>query len=56
MKFERSASGSSMVYINDGLYSIVDFWFEVGKFGFGVYKYKLLRMKWQTKNYLCFFL
>jgi hypothetical protein len=25
-------------------------WFEVGKFGFGVYKYnKLLRMEWQAK-------
>ncbi|CAJ2636150.1 unnamed protein product [Trifolium pratense] len=49
MKYEGSASGSGMVYIYDGLYRIVDFWFDVGKSGFGVYKYKLLRTEGQAK-------
>lgn len=40
-KYEGSASGK--VYVYDGLYRIVDCWFDVGKSGFGVYKFKLLR-------------
>ncbi|WJX87623.1 Histone-lysine N-methyltransferase member suvh2 [Trifolium repens] len=49
MKYEGSASGSGKVYVYDGLYRIVDCWFDVGKSGFGVYKYKLLRIEGQAK-------
>jgi euchromatic histone-lysine N-methyltransferase len=38
-----------MVYISEGLYRIINFWFEVGMSGFEVYKYKLLRMEGQAK-------
>ncbi|CAK9139573.1 unnamed protein product [Ilex paraguariensis] len=41
-KYEGSASGK--VYVYDGLYKIIDSWFDVGKSGFGVYKFKLIRM------------
>ncbi|XP_042516967.1 histone-lysine N-methyltransferase family member SUVH9-like [Macadamia integrifolia] len=41
-KYERSIT--SKIYVYDGLYRIIDCWFDVGKSGFGVYKYKLLRM------------
>ncbi|GFZ10704.1 SU(VAR)3-9 homolog 9 [Actinidia rufa] len=41
-KYEGSASGK--VYVYDGLYKIVQTWFDVGRSGFGVYKYKLVRM------------
>ncbi|KAA8548896.1 hypothetical protein F0562_000580 [Nyssa sinensis] len=41
-KYEGSVSGK--VYVYDGLYRILDSWFDVGKSGFGVYKYKLVRM------------
>lgn len=46
-KYEGSASGK--VYVYDGLYKILDYWFDVGKSGFGVYKYKLLRMEGQPE-------
>ncbi|KAK7360749.1 hypothetical protein VNO77_02758 [Canavalia gladiata] len=49
MKYEGSASASGKVYVYDGLYRIVDSWFDVGKSGFGVYKYKLWRMEGQAK-------
>ncbi|GAU40499.1 hypothetical protein TSUD_189810 [Trifolium subterraneum] len=49
MKYEGSASGSGKVYVYDGLYRIVDCWFDVGKSGFGVYKYRLLRIEGQAK-------
>ncbi|PNY03046.1 putative histone-lysine N-methyltransferase H3 lysine-9 specific suvh9-like protein, partial [Trifolium pratense] len=49
MKYEGSASGSGKVYVYDGLYRIVDCWFDVGKSGFGVYKYKLMRIEGQAK-------
>lgn len=49
MKYEGSASGSGKVYVYDGLYRIVDCWFDVGKSGFGVYKYKLWRIEGQAK-------
>lgn len=49
MRYEGSASGSGKVYVYDGLYRIVDCWFDVGKSGFGVYKYKLLRIEGQAK-------
>ncbi|KAM7261463.1 hypothetical protein ACFE04_008830 [Oxalis oulophora] len=38
---------SSKVYVYDGLYRITDCWFDMGKSGFGVYKYKLVRMEGQ---------
>lgn len=47
VKNERSAAGK--IYVYDGLYTIVDCWFDVGKSGFGVYKYKLLRNTEQTE-------
>ncbi|KAK9288644.1 hypothetical protein L1049_017104 [Liquidambar formosana] len=45
IKYEGSVSGK--VYVYDGLYKILDSWFDVGKSGFGVYKYKLLRIEGQ---------
>ncbi|XAR48909.1 Histone-lysine N-methyltransferase [Bertholletia excelsa] len=41
-KYEGSVSGK--VYVYDGLYNIIDSWFDVGKSGFGVFKYKLIRI------------
>ncbi|GKC50894.1 histone-lysine N-methyltransferase family member SUVH9-like protein, partial [Tanacetum coccineum] len=41
-KYEGSASGK--VYVYDGLYKIVEAWFDVGKLGFGVFKFKLVRI------------
>ncbi|KAM2332182.1 hypothetical protein ACFX1X_022771 [Malus domestica] len=38
---------SQKVYVYDGLYRIFDCWFDVGKSGFGVYKFKLLRIEGQ---------
>ena len=49
MKYEGSASTSSKVYVYDGLYKIVSCQFDLGKSGFGVYKYKLLRIEEQAK-------
>ncbi|XP_052190978.1 histone-lysine N-methyltransferase family member SUVH9 [Diospyros lotus] len=42
-KYQGSASGK--VYVYDGLYRVIDSWFDVGKSGFGVYKYKLIRIE-----------
>ncbi|KAM7462339.1 hypothetical protein LguiA_030460 [Lonicera macranthoides] len=42
LRYEGSASGK--VYVYDGLYKVVESWFDVGKSGFGVYKFKLIRM------------
>ncbi|KAJ4778629.1 hypothetical protein LUZ62_062886 [Rhynchospora pubera] len=43
------------VYFYDGLYKVVDCWLDRGKSGFGVYKYKMLRIGGQeemgTVNY-----
>lgn len=47
IKYENSVSNK--VYVYDGLYRIIDCWFDVGKSGFGVYKYKLLRMDGQPE-------
>ncbi|KAG9447700.1 hypothetical protein H6P81_013828 [Aristolochia fimbriata] len=47
IKSDRSPTGK--VYVYDGLYQIVDYWFDVGKSGFGVYKYKLLRLPGQPE-------
>nr|GEW44728.1 hypothetical protein [Tanacetum cinerariifolium] len=46
-KYEGSASG--MVYVYDMLYMIVEEWFDVGNSGFGVFKFKLVRMKNQVE-------
>ncbi|CAN8324288.1 unnamed protein product [Cochlearia groenlandica] len=45
-KYENSVS--SKVYVYDGLFRIVDYWFVVGKSGFGVYKFKLERIEGQA--------
>ncbi|XP_024983719.1 histone-lysine N-methyltransferase family member SUVH9-like [Cynara cardunculus var. scolymus] len=47
--FKYKGSASEKVYVYDGLYKIVDAWFEVGKSGFGVYKFKLVRMEGQPE-------
>jgi [histone H3]-lysine9 N-trimethyltransferase EHMT len=43
------------VYFYDGLYKVVDYWLDRGKAGFGVYKYKMMRIEGQepmgTVNY-----
>ncbi|OIV93802.1 hypothetical protein TanjilG_03765 [Lupinus angustifolius] len=49
VRYEGSASSSGKVYVYDGLYKIVDCWFDVGRSGFGVYKYKLRRIEGQEK-------
>ncbi|XP_010556933.1 PREDICTED: histone-lysine N-methyltransferase family member SUVH2 [Tarenaya hassleriana] len=46
-KYENSIS--SKVYVYDGLYRIVDCWFDVGKSGFGVFKFKLVRIEGQPE-------
>nr|XP_043613086.1 histone-lysine N-methyltransferase family member SUVH9 [Erigeron canadensis] len=46
-KYEGSPSGK--VYVYDGLYKIVESWFDVGKSGFGVFKFKLVRMENQLE-------
>ncbi|KAL1535660.1 Histone-lysine N-methyltransferase member suvh2 [Salvia divinorum] len=46
-KYEGSANGK--VYVYDGLYKIVDTWFDVGKSGFGVFKFKLIRIENQVE-------
>lgn len=43
----RHGAGASKFYVYDGLYRILDCWFDVGKSGFGVYKYKLSRIDGQ---------
>ncbi|KAJ6794578.1 histone-lysine N-methyltransferase family member SUVH9-like [Iris pallida] len=47
IKCDKSPTGK--VYVYDGLYKIVDCWFDVGKSGFSVYKYKLLRIEGQEE-------
>ncbi|KAM7256969.1 hypothetical protein ACFE04_012710 [Oxalis oulophora] len=47
--FKYEGVVSSKVYVYDGLYRIVDCWFDVGKSGFGVYKYKLVRIEGQQE-------
>ncbi|XP_020575298.1 histone-lysine N-methyltransferase family member SUVH2-like isoform X1 [Phalaenopsis equestris] len=46
-KIDHSPTGR--VYVYDGLYKIVDCWLDVGKSGYGVYKYKLLRIEGQEE-------
>jgi euchromatic histone-lysine N-methyltransferase len=47
LRYEGSPSGK--VYVYDGLYKVVESWFDVGKSGFGVYKFKLVRMEDQPE-------
>ncbi|XP_059285538.1 histone-lysine N-methyltransferase family member SUVH9-like [Lycium ferocissimum] len=43
--FKYAGSSSGKVYVYDGLYRITESWFDVGKSGFGVYKFKLVRIE-----------
>ncbi|KAK4787287.1 hypothetical protein SAY86_011120 [Trapa natans] len=43
------SSGMQMIYVYDGLYRITDFWFDGGRSGFRVCKYKLERMDGQRE-------
>ncbi|KAH6834621.1 hypothetical protein C2S53_006144 [Perilla frutescens var. hirtella] len=47
--FKYGGSVSGKVYVYDGLYRIVDTWFDVGKSGFGVFKFKLVRIENQPE-------
>ncbi|XP_017699460.2 histone-lysine N-methyltransferase family member SUVH9-like [Phoenix dactylifera] len=44
---KSDCSPSGKVYVYDGLYKVVDCWNDAGKSGFGVYKYKLVRIEGQ---------
>ncbi|CAA0817480.1 Histone-lysine N-methyltransferase family member SUVH9 [Striga hermonthica] len=46
-KYEGSVSGK--VYVYDGLYKVVETWFDVGKSGYGVYKFRLVRIENQEE-------
>ncbi|KAL6548264.1 Histone-lysine N-methyltransferase member suvh2 [Orobanche gracilis] len=46
-KYEGSVSGK--VYVYDGLYKVIETWFDVGRSGFGVYKFKLVRSENQEE-------
>ncbi|CAA2984969.1 histone-lysine N-methyltransferase family member SUVH9-like [Olea europaea subsp. europaea] len=47
LKYEGTTHGK--VYVYDGLYRVTDTWFDVGKSGFGVYKFKLVRLENQGR-------
>ncbi|OAY28166.1 histone-lysine N-methyltransferase family member SUVH9 [Manihot esculenta] len=47
--FKYAGSFTNKIYVYDGLYKIHDCWFDVGKSGFGVYKYKLMRIDGQPE-------
>ncbi|KAI4345925.1 hypothetical protein L6164_013010 [Bauhinia variegata] len=47
IKYQGSLTNK--VYVYDGLYRIIDCWFDVGKSGFGVFKYKLMRIEGQPE-------
>lgn len=47
LKYEGSLT--TKIYVYDGLYRIVESWFDVGKSGFGVYKFKLIRIEGQPE-------
>nr|KYP41674.1 putative histone-lysine N-methyltransferase, H3 lysine-9 specific SUVH9 [Cajanus cajan] len=49
VRYDGTSSASGKVYVYDGLYRILECWFDVGKSGFGVYKYKLCRIDGQSK-------
>ncbi|CAM8924440.1 hypothetical protein QQ045_022316 [Rhodiola kirilowii] len=45
--FKYQGGVGNKVYVYDGLYKIVDTWFDIGRSGFGVYKFKLVRIEGQ---------
>ncbi|XP_073275098.1 histone-lysine N-methyltransferase family member SUVH9-like [Primulina huaijiensis] len=47
LKFGGGVSGK--IYVYDGLYRIVETWFDVGKSGFGIFKFKLVRIENQVE-------
>ncbi|KAL2923033.1 Histone-lysine N-methyltransferase family member SUVH2 [Bienertia sinuspersici] len=47
LKYEGSLT--TKIYVYDGLYRITESWFDVGKSGFGVYKFKLVRIEGQPE-------
>ncbi|KAK9063047.1 hypothetical protein SSX86_016917 [Deinandra increscens subsp. villosa] len=47
--FRYEGSPSGKVYVYDGLYKVVGSWLETGKSGFGVIKFKLVRMENQPE-------
>ncbi|GAB2266710.1 Histone-lysine N-methyltransferase member suvh2 [Dionaea muscipula] len=47
--FKYEGSLTTKVYVYDGLYRVVHSWFDVGKSGFGVYKYRLNRIEGQPE-------
>ncbi|KAK6138954.1 hypothetical protein DH2020_027300 [Rehmannia glutinosa] len=47
--FKYKGSASEKVYVYDGLYKIIETWFDVGRSGFGVYKFKLVRIENQVE-------
>ncbi|CAI0436598.1 unnamed protein product [Linum tenue] len=47
--FKYEGSISSKIYVYDGLYKIHHYWFDMGKSGFGVYKFKLSRIEGQEE-------
>ncbi|KAG2375674.1 Histone-lysine N-methyltransferase family member SUVH9 histone H3-K9 methyltransferase [Vigna angularis] len=49
MRYEGSASASGKVYVYDGVYKITECWFQKGKSGFGVYKFRLSRIEGQAE-------
>ncbi|KAL4578480.1 hypothetical protein LXL04_014603 [Taraxacum kok-saghyz] len=47
--FRYEGSPSGKVYVYDGLYKVIDSWLEIGKSGFGVIKFKLIRIENQPE-------
>ncbi|KAF5783047.1 putative histone-lysine N-methyltransferase chromatin remodeling SET family [Helianthus annuus] len=47
--FKYKGGIGEKVYVYDGIYKIEEYWFDVGKSGFGVYKFKLVRMEGQPE-------
>ncbi|EPS59384.1 hypothetical protein M569_15422, partial [Genlisea aurea] len=43
--FKYHGGVNGKVYVYDGLYKVIDTWFDVGKAGFGVFKFKLVRIE-----------
>lgn len=47
--FRYGGTNSGKIYVYDGLYKVAETWFDVGKSGFGVYKFKLVRIENQPE-------
>ncbi|XP_021725263.1 histone-lysine N-methyltransferase family member SUVH2-like [Chenopodium quinoa] len=47
LKYEGSLT--TKIYVYDGLYKVVESWFDVGRSGYGVYKFKLIRIEGQPE-------